>query len=77
MSLNEWSDKKAGKYLAVYLYDEPKAFYHQQDKDVRKSYERLSKALTDRHEGGLALLKYKKEFNSRLRKDGEALQSYC
>ena len=76
VSLNEWSDEKAGKYLAVYLKDEAKAFYHQQEEDVRKSYKRLSKALTDRYEGGLALLKSKKEFNGRVRKDGEALHSY-
>ncbi len=74
--LNEWLDEKAGKYLAMYLKDEAKSFYHQQEEDVRKSYKRLSKALTDRYEGGLALLKYKKEFNGRVRKDGEALHSY-
>jgi hypothetical protein len=32
--------------------------------------------LKERYEGGLALLKYKKEFNARNRKDGETLHSY-
>lgn len=34
------------------------------------------KALQDRYEGGLALLKYKKEFYGRSRQDGEPLHSY-
>lgn len=76
VSLNEWTDDKAGKYLAVYLKEEAKAFYHQQEEPVRNSYKALSQALVERYEGGLALLKYKKEFNSRVRKDGEALHSY-
>ena len=32
--------------------------------------------MKERYEGGLALLKYKKEFNARCRKDGETLHSY-
>ena len=32
--------------------------------------------MKERYEGGLALLKYKKEFNARNRKDGETLHSY-
>ena len=43
---------------------------------MRKSYRELSQALKERYEEGLALLKYKKEFNARLRKDGETLHSY-
>ena len=58
-----------------FLKDEAKAFYHQQE-DVRKSYGQLSKDITDRYEGGLALLKYRREFNGGVRKDFEALHSY-
>ena len=50
--------------------------YHQQSDTVRKSYKELSQTLKERYEGGLALLKYKKEFNARNRKDGETLHSY-
>jgi len=53
-----------------------KAFYHQQSEAVRKSFSELSKALMQRYEGGLALLKYKRDFNSRSRKEGEPLHSY-
>ena len=76
VSVNEWQDEKAGQYLAVYLIDEAKAFYHQQDESVKKSFSALSKVLIERYEGGLALLKYKKNFNSCARNDGEALHSY-
>ena len=76
VAVNEWSDEKAGQYLAVFLKDDAKAFYHQQSEAVRKSYRELSQALKERYEGGLALLKYKKEFNARGRKDGETLHSY-
>ena len=76
VAVNEWSDEKAGQYLAVFLKDDAKAFYHQQSETVRKSYRELSRALKERYEGGLALLKYKKEFNARCRKDGETLHSY-
>jgi hypothetical protein len=60
VAVNEWSDVKAGQYLAVFLKDDAKAFYHQQSDTVRKSYKELSQALKERYEGGLALLKYKK-----------------
>ena len=76
VAVNEWSDVKVGQYLAVFLKDDAKAFYHQQSDTVRKSYKELSQALKERYEGGLALLKYKKEFNARNRKDGETLHSY-
>ena len=76
VAVNEWPDKTAGQYLAVFLKDDAKAFYHQQSETVRKSYKELSQALKERYEGGLALLKYKKEFNARDRKDGETLHSY-
>ena len=69
-------DEKAGQYLAVFLKDDTKAFFHQQSETVRKSKRKLSRALKERYEGGLALLKYKKEFNARCRKDGETLDSY-
>jgi len=29
VTVNEWTDEKAGHYLAVYSKDEAKAFYHQ------------------------------------------------
>jgi hypothetical protein len=76
LAVNEWSDEKAGQFLAVFLTDDAKAFYHQQQESVRKSYEELSGALKERYEGGLALLKYKKVFNGRCRKSGETLHSY-
>ena len=78
VAVKEWSDLKAGQYLAVFLKDDAKAFYHQQSDTVRKSYKELSQALKEssRYEGSLALLKYKKEFNARNRKDGETLHSY-
>ena len=56
VTVNEWTDEKAGQYLAMYLKDDAKAFYHQQSKAVRKSFSELSKALMQRYEGGLALL---------------------
>ena len=76
VAVNEWSDEKAGQYLAVFLKDDAKAFYHQQSETVRRSYKELSGALKERYEGGLALLKYKKVFNMRCRMDGETLHSY-
>ncbi|KAJ7381806.1 hypothetical protein OS493_038927, partial [Desmophyllum pertusum] len=76
VAVNEWTDEKAGQYLAVYLKDDAKAFYHQQQETVRKSFSELSNALKQRYEGGLALLKYKREFNSRSRKESEPLHSF-
>ena len=76
VAVNEWSDEKAGQFLAVFLTDDAKAFYNQQQESVRKSYKELSGALKERYEGGLALLKYKKVFNGRCRKSGETLHSY-
>ena len=76
VAVNEWSDEKAGQFLAVFLTDDAKAFYHQQQESVRKSYKELSGALKERYEGGLALLKCKKVFNGRCRKSGETLHSY-
>ena len=74
VSVNAWQNKKAGQYLAVYLKDEAKAFYHQQDESVKKSFNALSKVLIET--GGLALSKYKKDFNRHARNDGETLHSY-
>lgn len=37
---------------------------------------RVIKGSKHRHKGGLALLKYKRDFNSRGRKEGEPLHSY-
>lgn len=59
VAVNEWSDEKAGQYLALYLKDDAKAYYHQQSETVRKKFSDLSKALKQRYEGSLALLKYK------------------
>lgn len=73
VAVNEWTDEKAGQYLAVYLKDDAKAFYRQQSETVMKSFSQLSKALKQRHEEGLALLKYKRDFNSRSRNEGEPL----
>jgi hypothetical protein len=71
--VNEWSDVQTAQYLAVFLKDDAKAFYHQQSDTVMKSYKELSHAVEERYEGRLALLRYKKEFNERNRRDGEAL----
>ena len=38
-TLNEWSDEKAAQYLAVFLKDDANAFYHQQSRTVRMSYQ--------------------------------------
>jgi hypothetical protein len=76
VAVNEWSDEKAGQFLAVFLTDDATAFYHPQQESVRKSYKELSGALKERYEGGLALLKYKKVFNGRCRKSGATLHSY-
>lgn len=62
--------------LSCVLEGRREAFYHQQPETVRKSFSELSKALKQRYEGGLALLKYKRDFNSRSRKEGEPLHSY-
>ena len=59
-----------------FLTDDAKAFYHQQPESVRKSYGKLSGALKERYEGGLALLKYKKVFDGRSRKSRETVHSY-
>ena len=48
--VNEWTDEKAGQYLAVYLKDDAKAFHHQQSESVKKSFCELSKALKQRYE---------------------------
>ena len=45
VAVNEWSDEKAGQYLAVFLKDDAKAFFHQQSETVKKSFSELSKAL--------------------------------
>ena len=76
VAVNELSDEKAGQCLAVCLKDDAKAFFHQQSETVKKRFSELSKALKQRYDGGLALLKYKRDFNSRSRKDGEPLHSY-
>ena len=76
IAVNEWSDEKAGQYLAVFLKDDVRAFFfHQQSETVKKSFSELSKARKQRYKGGLALLKYKRDFNSRSLKDGEPLHS--
>ena len=77
VDLNEWGDERAGKYLAVFLRDEARDFYHQQGETTKKSLQALVEALPDRCEGWLALLKYKKDFQRHTRKEREALHSYC
>ncbi|CAB4044354.1 Nucleotide-binding oligomerization domain-containing 2, partial [Paramuricea clavata] len=47
VAVNEWSNEKAGQFLAVFLTDDAKAFYHQQQESVRKSYKELSGALKE------------------------------
>ena len=63
VAVNEWSDEKAGHYLAVFLKDNATAFFHQQSETVEKSFSELAKALKQRYKGGLALLKYKRDLN--------------
>ena len=53
VAVNEWSDEKAGQFLAVFLTSDAKAFYHQQPESVSKSYKELSGALKERYEGGM------------------------
>ena len=53
VAVNEWSDEKAGQFLAVFLTNDAKAFYHQQEASVRKSYKELSGALKETYEGAL------------------------
>ena len=48
VTLNEWTDEKVVQYLAVYLKDDAKAFYHQQSETVKKSFSQLSRALKQR-----------------------------
>ena len=57
VAVNEWTDEKAGQYLAVYLKDDAKAFYHQQPETVRKSFSELLNALKQRYEGGTGVAK--------------------
>lgn len=63
VAVNEWSDEKAGQYLAVFMKDDAKAFFYQQSETVKKSFCDLPKALKQRYEGSLALLKYKRDCN--------------
>ena len=41
VAVNEWSDEKAGQYLAVFLKDDAKAFFHQQSETVKKDLREL------------------------------------
>ena len=68
--------KQASTDLAVFFKHDAKAFFHQQSEKVKKSFGQISKALKQRYEEGLALLKYKRDLNLRSRKDGEPLHSY-
>ena len=74
-AVNEWTDEKTDQYLAVHLKNGAKAFIIN-SRSLRKRFSEFSKALKQRCEGGLALLKYKRDFNSKSRKEGEPLHSY-
>ena len=60
VTVNEWTDEKAGQYLAVYLKKRRKSLL-----SPTVGGSELSKALKQRYEGRLALLKYERDFNSR------------
>ena len=77
--LNEWNDEKAAKYLAVHLTGDAKAFLHeliQSDAAITKSYTSLKERLLERYEGGLATLRYVREWQQRKRNGGEGLHQF-
>ena len=69
VAVNEWSNEKAGQYLAVYLKDDVKAFFHQQS-ETQRGIKAGSEAEIRRWSG------FVKVQERRSRKDGEPLHSY-
>lgn len=76
IEVNGWADEAAGKYLTISLEGDAQAFLFELPEDCRKSYQSLSKKLIQRYEGGLAVLKYIRDWQQRTRKKGEPLNTY-
>jgi len=79
VELNEWNDARAAKYLAVHLTDDAKAFLHeliQRDATATNSYKALKQHLLSRYEGGLATLRYTREWQQRVKRGDESLHQF-
>jgi len=79
VELNEWNDARAAKYLAVHLTDDAKAFLHeliQRDATATDSYKALKQHLLSRYEGGLATLRYTREWQQRVKRGDESLHQF-
>jgi len=74
VELNEWNE-----YLAVHLTDDAKAFLHeliQRDATATNSYKALKQHLLSRYEGGLATLRYTREWQQRVKRGDESLHQF-
>jgi hypothetical protein len=80
VALNEWSDQKAGRYLSVFLTGDAEAFLYElcneDPEKFKNSYAELSARLVQRYEGGLANLRYRREWQQRVRSREESLNSF-
>ena len=79
VELNEWNDAKATKYLVVHLTEDAKVFLHeliQRDATVTNSYKSLKQRLLSRYEGGLATLRYTREWQQRVKRGDESLHQF-
>lgn len=79
IDLNGWNDESAGKFLTIALEGDAQAFLFElpdDEKNYRKSFKALSEQLIQRYEGGLAVLKYIRDWQQRTRKKGEPLNTY-
>lgn len=78
VDLNGWNDESAGKFLTISLEGDAQAFLFELpvDGNFRKSFKALSDKLVERYEGGLAVLKYIRDWQQRTRKKGEPLNTY-
>jgi len=62
LTVNEWTDEKAGQYLAVYLKDDAKAFYHQQSESVKKIFLRIVQGFEAEIRGSTGLVEIQEIF---------------
>lgn len=79
IDLNGWDDEKAGRFLTIALDGDAQAFLFElpdDDNNYRKSFKALSDKLIQRYEGGLAVLKYMRDWQQRSRRKGEPLNTY-
>lgn len=79
IDLNGWDDEAAGKFFTIALEGDAQAFLFElpdDDNNFRKSFKALSEKLIQRYEGGLAVLKYIRDWQQRSRKKGEPLNTY-